>query len=296
MNRFKLQTWGIDTWVSATATILLLIVFLCYLFYCHGHYEEAPLITLGTLLLASLLYTLCSISEDIPDKQMTKLTWFVVLAIIAIPWCIFDAYERKPDGATLKFIIAYCTVIASTFSIIFVCYTLKLQRKQLRDSNDLMEQMRDKEILKIIDTFLSPEMLVHKELCTRLKEKLHTEPQAVKEMLRYAFERGIYDDCHLDPLWKKFKASEGYAEYAAFIRVARFFDLISQSPHSITTARSVHYYYTWWRRFLLDVTAIYDYAWDHTIPSRRLVSFKANWTGACRRLDEIMKRYDLPVE
>lgn len=295
MNYFNLKKWGLTTWISALITAAICLIYFCHLLF-GTHSSKIPHLAYCLSIIGSVIFTGLSISHNIPDKRMINYTWIIVLVIIVIPWCIFEYSGWEPNANILKFIIDYCAVIASTFSIVFVSYTLKLQRQQLHDSNRLTEQMRDKEVLQMIDVFLSPEMLKHKELCSELKDQFHLNPQAVTNMLSYAFERGIYDDCHLDPLWAGFKASKGYAEYAAFIRLARFFNLISRAPLSETTARSVHYYYVWWRKFMIDITDIYNNTWDRTIPSRRLVPFKASWIEACDRLDNIMKQYNLPVD
>lgn len=296
MNLFRVSQWSMTTRISAIACTAVVLTYIGHLRFAAQSDEPIPHIIYILAILGTALFTGLSLTSNFPDKQMIHTTWIVVLAITLIPWGIFDICDHKFDTASLKFIVDYCAVLASTFSIIFVCYTLKLQRQQLRDSNRLTEQMRDKEILQLIDTFLSPEMTAHKEKCTALKEKLHLYRASTTNMLLYAFERSILDDCHTDPYWPGFRASTSYEEYAAFIRLARFFNLISHAPLSETTARSVHYYYVWWRRFIFQVGEIYQQAWDRTPPSQRLISIPAGWISACSRLDDIMKQYNLPIE
>lgn len=296
MNRFCIAQWSTTTRISAAACVAIVLTYVGHLLFAGRSAEPIPHIIYILAILGTALFTGLSLTTNFPDKPMIHTTWIVVLTITLVPWGIFDICEHRFDTALLKFIVDYCAVLASTFSIIFVCYTLKLQRQQLQDSNRLTEQMRDKEILQLIDTFLSPEMTAYKEKCTALKEKLHLHRTHTTDMLLYAFERSICDDCHADPYWSGFRASTGYAEYTAFIRLARFFNLISQAPLSKTTAHAVHYYYIWWRPFLLQVGTIYQQAWARTEPSRRYISVQAGWIEACDRLDKIMKRYNWPVE
>ena len=169
-----------------------------------------------------------------------------------------------------------------------------MQRQQLHDSIILTEQMRDKDVLSIINDFISPEMEKCKDSCYNLRRKLHNDPDRTARMLSYAFEAGIYDDTSED--WNSFKSTTDYMEYADFVRMARFFNLVSRNIFSENTAYAVHYYYIWWRPFIKEVTDIYNHAWENSIPTRRIVPFKVDWVDAPYRLDSILTYYNLRLE
>lgn len=285
--------WNIGTQIGFLVTWSLFIYFIILLSYRTRLKNKPPLLTVGLLTLGSFLFSFMTIVEEIPDNWMIYGTWLLVIGIIIAPWCILDL-KKQATMSNLKFGLEYCAIIASSFSIIIVSYTLKLQRQQLHDSILLTEQMRDKDILKIIDDFLSPEMTKYKKLCEQLKTKLHTNPERTTHMLSYAFEGGIYDNTSED--WEVFKKSTDYAEYAAFVRVARFFNLVSRNICSENTAQAIHYYYIWWRPLIKEVTDIYNHTWENSIPTRRTVSFKVDWIEAPHRLDSILTHYHLRLE
>ena len=115
-------------------------------------------------------------------------------------------------------------------------------------------------------------------------------------MLDYAFKRGIRNDAHLDPEWNSFEISSDYTQYAAFVRMVRFFHLISQTALSENTLKHLHYYYVWWRPLLKTGTDIYNPAWDQTEPKGRCISCKADWVETCRTLDSLMKLHNLQIK
>ena len=202
------------------------------------------------------------------------------------------------------FVIEYCAIFASAISIIFVVITLALQRKQLKDSNELTIQMRDNQVLEIINEFLSPELKDVRNKASELRDSLRTSvnPTVVnvtKDDLKYIFERQIKDDeCNLaaDPKWISIQAKPIFAQYIASMRLIRFFDMISLYPLSKTTANAIHFYYVWWRSFLIEMTNIYNETLKSTNFKDRHLSFAPNWVHTTERLDEKLKSFELPLE
>ena len=251
------------------------------------------------LILASLIFTVISIINKIytlQDQHMIDATWLIVLCIVIVPWCVLDT-NKTIDAPPMKFILNYCAIIASAISIIFVCHTLSLQRRQLDESLALTKQMRDNEVLKHINEFVSPSMGELKEHCSQLKYRLmrKDEHDLAKKHLQYAIERSIYDDCAVDSNWDAFRESEEYKQYASAIVMIRFFNSISHEALSENTAHAVHFYYTAWRNFIYEITKIYNETWEKTDSTRRMLPFKADYAGACERLDSVMEKYNLPL-
>ena len=250
------------------------------------------------------LYVECY-NKDLPHDWLYWLSGCLILLLLLTPWCIFDIYNKGQAQCSMTdFVIEYCAIFASAISIIFVVITLALQRKQLKDSNELTIQMRDNQVLEIINEFLSPELKDVRNKASELRDSLRTSvnPTIVnvtKNDLKYIFERQIKDDeCNLaaDPKWISIQAKPIFAQYIAFMRLMRFFDMISLYPLSETTANAIHFYYVWWRRFLIEMTDIYEDTWTKINNNDRYLSFAPNWVQTTERLDEKLKSFKLPLE
>ncbi|MDE6446400.1 MAG: hypothetical protein K2L06_06015 [Alistipes sp.] len=295
MNCICPKNWHISTWLG-----IVLILFICGAFtYIYIMYESEnqriPYIAFLLMLLATIIYMFLAGKNNIPDQKLIDGAWLAVIVLCIAPLCASDCFCYKDHHIT-KFIIDYCTIIASTISIIFVIYTLILQRKQLSESNSLTRQMRDNEVLKIIDEFLSPEIQIYRNRSSSLRDKLRFDKEATIAGLKFAFERQIRDDYYNSKEWKKFKKTPLYEEYAAFTRLMRFFDMISHAPLSETTAQSIHFYYVWWSSFLIEVTQIFNDVWEDVPSSKRYPSFKPNWVATTERLNAKLASFGLPLQ
>ena len=72
--------------------------------------------------------------------------------------------------------------------------------------------------------------------------------------------------------------------------------MISLYPLSKTTANAIHFYYVWWRSFLIEMTNIYNETLKSTNFKDRHLSFAPNWVHTTERLDEKLKSFELPLE
>ncbi len=286
------------------ALIIVGIVFLCSKYL--SNYSPLPPITTIIIFLGLLLFIGTAGGVVWKKKDwLYLLSEGLILLLLLTPWCIFDIYNKGQAQCTMTdFVIEYCAIFASAISIIFVVITLALQRKQLKDSNELTIQMRDNQVLEIINEFLSPELTNVRNKSSKLRDSLITSvnPTVVnltKDDLKYIFERQIKDDeCNLaaDPKWISIQAKPIFAQYIAFMRLMRFFDMISLYPLSETTANAIHFYYVWWRSFLIEMTNIYKETWNKITVNDRHLSFAPNWVNTTERLDEKLKSFKLPLE
>ncbi len=294
MHRMNPKHWHISTWLG-----ILLIVFVCgtfiYAFTTGNNNQRIPYIAFLLMFGAGIIYISLAGKTDIPDRKLIDGAWLAVILICIAPLCASDYFCYRDHHIT-KFIIDYCTIIASTISIIFVIYTLMLQRKQLNESNSLTRQIRDNDVLKIINEFLSPEIQIYRDRSSSLRDKLRFDKEATIAGLKFAFERQIRDDYYNNEEWRKFKSTTLYEEYAAFTRLMRFFDMISHAPLSETTAQSIHFYYVWWSSFLIEVTQIFNEVWEDIPPKKRHLSFKPNWVTTTDRLNRKLTMFNLPLQ
>jgi len=292
MRYMNPKNWRLSTWLGIVSIIII-----CGAFVYTSIKRETniPYIAFLLMLVAGIIYISSAGKNDISDRKLIDIFWFIIIALGAAPLCAYAFFFFDTHHIT-KFIIDYCAVIASTISIIFVIYNLVLQRRQLNESNSLTRQMRDNDVLKIINEFLSPEMQIYRDRSSSLRDKLRFNKNSTIAGLKFAFERQIRDDYYNNKKWRMFKNTPLYQEYAAFTRLMRFFDMISHAPLSETTARSIHFYYVWWSSFITEVTQIFNEVWEDVPPSKRHLSFKPNWVATAERLECKLTSFGLPLQ
>lgn len=140
-------------------------------------------------------------------------------------------------------------------------------------------------------------MQVHRDKCSELWDNLKGGRPETVEGLRFAFERQIRDDaCEAGEEWARFKSGEIYGQYASFIRLSRYFDMISFYTLDGQTSEALHFYYVWWRGFLIQVRDIFTGVWESVPPQERRLSFVPGWVGMPERLDRQFKTCGLPLE
>lgn len=175
--------------------------------------------------------------------------------------------------------------------------TLYFQRKQLEDGKQLGIWTYNAQVLRLIDEFLSAQMQMHRDKCSELWDNLKGGRSETVEGLRFAFERQIRDDaCEAGEEWARFKSGEIYGQYASFIRLSRYFDMISFYTLDSQTSEALHFYYVWWRGFLIQVRDIFTGVWESVPPQERRLSFVPGWVGMPERLDRQFKTCGLPLE
>lgn len=259
------------------------------------------IIEVGAFALLAFTFYIVFSKNDVGRERLYIITGSLIILLTLLPLCVFDissndvADEIKSSELT-SMAIDYCAIIASAISIIFVAITLVLQREQLNRSNDMNAQMIDNQVLSVIDKFLAPDMLVVRDKASQLRDNLRFDKDKTVEGLVFAFERQIRDDYYKNSEWGKFKESDSYMHYAAFTRLMRFFDMISLYKLSDTTAKSVHFYYVWWRSFMVDVKDLFVEVWESIPEDERQLSFMPNWVYTIDRLDKQLLDHKLPLE
>lgn len=258
------------------------------------------IIELGALAILAFTFYIVFSKKDVGRERLYIITASLLVLLTLLPLCVFDISSRVVgdirSSELTSMAIDYCAIIASAISIIFVVITLVLQREQLNRSNDMNAQMIDNQVLSVIDKFLAPDMLVVRDRSSQLRDNLRFDRGKTVEGLVFAFERQIRDDYYKNRKWCEFKESEAYIQYAAFTRLMRFFDMISLYKLSDTTAKSVHFYYVWWRSFMIDVKDIFVEVWDSIPADERQLSFMPNWVYTIDRLDKQLRDHKLPLE
>lgn len=289
-------------WVELTATIILC----SFVFYmCEGRLLVVPMMTRRLVEIGSIIIFIFALyiifdKQELERERMYLITGALVILLLIFPFCVFDVMSGVTAENVRREItsmsIDYCAIIASAVSVLFVVITLVLQRKQLKESNKMTQQMIDNQVLEIIDKFLSSEMLEVRNTASELRDCLRYNTKTTTSQLVFAFERQIRDDYYKNTAWLKFKTTKAYEQYAAFTRLMRFFDMISHYELSSKTAVSIHFYYVWWRDFMIAVKDIFEKTWDSIPESQRHLSFKPNWIDTFRRLDDQLKKFGLKLE
>jgi hypothetical protein len=102
--------------------------------------------------------------------------------------------------------------------------------------------------------------------------------------------------------WEEFIKNNSalFDEYRTLIRFFRYFEVISFYELSKENIETLHFYYAWWRNFMIDVIKIYDKVWETIKDNPEVKSmppFKPPWTNdLISNLDKKMKKYNLRVE
>lgn len=292
-------------WLELFLAVLLVV--LVYTLF-NRKIVELPMISeyiieLGALVLLVFAIYIIFSKTDIRSERIYLITGFLTVMLVLLPICVlYITAEKEPSNISTvgreitSMAIDYCAIIASVISVIFVAVTLVLQREQLNRSNDMNAQMIDNQVLSVIDKFLAPDMLAVRDKASQLRDDLKFDKKETIKGLRFAFERQIRDDYYENEDWRKFKDSDIYKQYAAFTRLMRFFDMISLYQLSETTAKSVHFYYVWWRSFLVDVKDIFEKVWEEVPEKDKQLSFKPNWVYTIERLDDQLLAHKLKLE
>lgn len=264
-----------------------------------GLYQSSIHVWINILLIILFTITICSIVFK--WEKYLSYSWFFVILAVIYPW-YFYTFNGFQEESITKFLLEYIAVIFSGLSIIAVIYTLYLQRQQLTDQKQQLEHsnviascMYDAEVLKLINEFLSKDMAVC-DLCNNLRDKMVYDKDKTIKDLQFAFLRQIKDDYNSNAEWRKFKDTEAYKEYAAFTRLARYFDMISHYKLSENTAQALHFYYIWWRSFIIDVRNVFIETYDNTKKEDRQLSFMPNWIHMTNSLDAEFLKNDCPLE
>ncbi len=226
-----------------------------------------------------------------------KVGQIIPLVVFALLCCAVAFYTHYGYGETsvTKFTVEVFAVFFSGLSIIYVVQTLRLQKKQLEDSNAIDQRSYDAEVMKIIDKFFSPELAECRGICGGLRDKLMYDKENTEQALRFAFERQIRDDYHSNKEWMRFKDTQEYKDYAAFTRFVRYFDLITNYDLSSRTAHAIHFYYVWWRSFIVEVKDIFVDVYASIPPNDRQLSFLPNWVEMTERMDTQLSKHNLPL-
>ena len=256
------------------------------------------------LYIMTFIYLVSSIHfliKQISKLQLSlfKLLWRV-LAVLALIILIVPILSTRKD-ATLKLNpaihIEYIALVVSGCSCAAVAITLFTQGNQLKNSQRIEQQSYDNQILTLIDQ-LSPET---KKKCTELKEILQDEAYASETIkgLKFAFERQIRDDYYTNSTYKQFREDNiNYQYYVAFTQFVRYFEKLSYYDLNEHTGPALHFYYIWWREFLMEVIYYFNETLNEVVesdPDIYPILIIPGWITLCKDMDDKFKKLGLKI-
>lgn len=222
----------------------------------------------------------------------------------------FNAPELVPQASPVEFWIGYIGIILSFISIVFVVITIGVQILQLRDQRRSMMEVSessnrsftiaqadyDAYVLRLIEKFLSPEMGTCRQRCWLLRQELLQAREKTIEKMSMLFNMQITDQWGTREEYENLQKTNEFKDYAEFTKLIRFFDMMSHYRISKDTAYAVHFYYSWWRSFMVEMISCFTHTY-YSIPKKdRQLSFMPGWNKMIERMDAHMSKYQLPIE
>lgn len=241
---------------------------------------------------------------------------YVLYVVIRKPYDTAHEYhtfiepEIAPQSSPVEFWIGYIGIILSFISILFVVITIGVQIIQLRDQRRSMIDVSkssdrsfsiaqadyDAYVLQLIEKFLSPEMGNCRQRCWLLRQELLKSDGATYQKMSTIFSMQITDNWGTREEYEKLQQSHEFKDYAEFTKLIRFFDMMSHYRISKDTAYAVHFYYVWWRSFMVEMIECFTKTF-YSIPAEdRQLSFMPGWNMMIERMDAQMSKFGLPIK
>lgn len=241
--------------------------------------------------------------QQTSNKLGAKLSWSVlfilgaiILCITLIPLYFGNAEGWNPDKP--QFFVQYAGVIISSISLIAVAITLRyqsaeisIQREQLTKNFKISEETYNSLILNLIKELQSESTEQTRRKASCFREYLRSNTN--KQQLEVIFNHVISDDWGTSEEYRKIMETDFYQQFHAFTTLARYFDTMSYYEFNEMTAKSVHFYYVWWREAFLIYNEIYYKV--HKKSTNRHFSFIPNWITMVERMDKNMTDFNLQL-
>lgn len=262
-------------------------------------------------------------------KYLKKLGYFLVLLLIIImimtiayvlymiirkPYDTAHEYntfnaEMIPAASPVEFWIGYIGIILSFISIVFVVITIGVQILQLRDQRHSMMDVSkssdrsfdialadyDAYVLRLIEKFLSPEMGTCRQRCWLMRQEILVYGNSSLNKIENLFKMQITDQWGTREEYERLQQTNEFKDYAEFTKLIRFFDMMSHYRISKDTAYAVHFYYVWWRSFLVVMIECFKNTYYSIDEKDRQLSFIPGWNSMIERMDAHMAKFNLPI-
>ena len=242
-------------------------------------------------------------------KSQTWLVIFItVLITITLAASMTPLYLGTIEGWTPdkpQFFVQYCGVFINSISLATVAITLVFQHKQMKLQGEQLDQLNtsnNHNFKMAEDTYDSLVLGLIRELQSESTEQMRKKASLFREYLRTDIEKKelerIFEYVILDSWgnmeeYKKILEDETYQQFHAFTALSRLFDTISYYEFNEATIKAIHFYYVWWREsFLIYNQVYYDV---HKRTKNKYFTFVPNWITMTDRMDDKMKKFNLPL-
>lgn len=225
---------------------------------------------------------------------------FLLVITLILPIYLGIRYGQLPSIP--EYWLQYLSIFLSCFSFGAVIFTIwlqfresKKQQSQITKNFDFAQQNYDSQILDKIHYFMSDAMTDCRSGCWILWAQIKSDPSIKDELYNY-FQKSITNDWGNENIAIKTFKSSLFNNYSCFIKLARYFNLISNYNFSPLTANALHYYYIFYRPFLKEMIHLYNTAYDSIKANERMTSSKEGWVYLVEKFDSIMKSHKLPLK
>lgn len=234
--------------------------------------------------------------ESHSKPKVILLIWGTfILCIASIPFYYGLNEGWSPDRT--QFSVQYAGVIISSISLIIISITIRFQSQEI----EMQKKQLEKSLKISADTYNSLVLSLVKELQSSPTEDMRKNASYIREYLRTSdckeFKNILYkvvtDDWGTPEEYTKLIQSEFYQQFHAFTSLARYFDMMSYYEFNEITAKSIHFYYCWWRGSFIIYRDMYNETYEKA--HKRELSFQPNFIGMCDRVDYHMKKHNLPL-
>lgn len=226
----------------------------------------------------------------------------VVLGLLLFPIYLGLEYGQLPSVP--EYWLQYLSIFLSCFSFIAVLVTIwmqssdsKKQQEQIAKNFDFAQQNYDSQVIDKIHYFMSDNMSNCRNGCWILWAQLKKSKRTtIRTELLSLFKQSILNDYGDETKAQHTFKSTVFYNYSCFIKMARYFDVISNYRFTELTAKALHYYYIFYRPLFIEMSQLYNEAYNDTKPKKRTVQAKDGWVNLVSKLDAVMAANKLPIE
>lgn len=239
-------------------------------------------------------------------KLILKITAFTFAILAIIGLLVFPIYLGFKYGqlpSVPEYWLQYLSIFLSCFSFIAVLITIwlqssdsKKQQEQIIKNFEFAQQNYDSQILDKIHYFMSDNMMDCRNGCWIIWAQLRNENSDIRNQLLVLFKQSIINNYGNERQAKDTFDSPMFHNYSCFIKMARYFDVISNYRFTELTAKALHYYYIFYRPLLNEMSLLYNEAYEATNCDERITQIKDGWVNVIDKLDFVMVSNKLSIE
>ena len=226
----------------------------------------------------------------------------VILGLLLFPIYLGLEYGQLPSIP--EYWLQYLSIFLSCFSFIAVLVTIwiqssdsKKQQEQIVKNFDFAQQNYDSQVLDKIHYFMSDNMSKCRSSCWILWAQLRkSKGTNIRVELLSLFKQSIVNDYGDEIKAQNTFNSTIFYNYSYFIKMARYLDVISNYRFTELTAKALHYYYIFYRPLFIEMSRLYNEAYNATKPNKRITQVKDGWVNLVPKLDAVMAANKLPIE